>query len=245
MKSNRLWLIGTAIAVVAIVMLGWILGVSPKLSEAATAAQAADQIDAQNAVTQQEIAALQKAFENIDEVREQLDELGESVPSSADLPDFIRQLNAIGSLYGVSVTSISTGSAFIYAPSAVSAQPEVAAATALVAGSDFVVIPVTIKVSGTYASVLNFTRGLQAGERLFLVTSLSVVGGATPEAVAPARGQEPVASERSFSGEVSGQIYVVLDPNAPIDVEDVEDEVNPTPTATPTATPTPTATATP
>ena len=50
MTGNRIWMIGTALAIVGIVLLGWFLGVAPKLAEARSANEQRTTVEAQNAL---------------------------------------------------------------------------------------------------------------------------------------------------------------------------------------------------
>ncbi len=43
----------------------------------------------------------------------------------------------------------------------------------LITAENFVAIPVSIEISGEYSAILNFVKGLQSRDRLFLVSTLS------------------------------------------------------------------------
>ena len=72
-----------------------------------------------------------------------------------------------------------------------------------ITAANFVAIPVALKVSGTYSKVLDFVKGLQAGERLFLVTTF-----ATTEL------KDPTSAASQVSASVGGLVYVLLDNGA-------------------------------
>ena len=63
-----------------------------------------------------------------------------------------------------------------------------------ITAANFIAIPIALKISGQYANVLNFVKGLQAGERLFLVTNLST------KTVVPS----------TVDADITGLIYVLL-----------------------------------
>jgi len=211
MKSNRLWLVGTAIVVIAVLALGYLLGISPKLTELAAGEASLTAVRAQNAQEQAKLLSLQEQFENIDELQEQLDELQAAIPSDVSLPDFIRQLNELAATTQVRIDSITTGLPEAYIT------PEVPG-TMLDADRNVVPLPAapaslitvnfSIKVSGPAGSIQNFTEGLQKGKRLFLARGLvinSVIVSATEDAEA----------STSFEGEIQGLAYVLEVPAAP------------------------------
>lgn len=253
MKSNRLWAIGTTIIVVAVVVLGWMLGISPKLAEAAGTSSTADQVDAENSALQQQIIALKAAYENIDAVREELDELEESMPPEHDIPDFLRELSAMAGEHAVTINSITIGNFALYASTNPTPSPEVAAATAAMGAQNLVMMPITLKLTGTDIPLINFNEDLQTGdERLFLTTKFVVQSGTSvtePPPVVTIDGevQPPAPAAVVFTAEITGFIFVVLNPNVVFEEPDeVEVEIEPeTPTPTPTPTePTPTPTET-
>jgi hypothetical protein len=88
-----------------------------------------------------------------------------------------------------------------------------------VTAANFVAIPVTISVNGTYGQALNFVDGLQHGKRLFLVTTFASTKSAEAAAPAPAptsgstsgSSSAPTQAAAAPSWTVGGYVYVVLD----------------------------------
>ena len=60
MKGNRLWLLGTVAVIVIVVVLGWFLGISPKLAEGDAAISQIADVNAQNAVQQAALGQLKE-----------------------------------------------------------------------------------------------------------------------------------------------------------------------------------------
>ena len=237
MGANRLWIAGTAILVVGVLALGWMLGISPKLAEAAAADKTRATVDAANLVSLQELAALKEQFEGIEDIRDELDELQKSVPVDGDIPDFIRQLNTLGATYGVAIDSISTGDATAWTPPAVpplDADGNPVDFSVVPAG--FAIMPISVSITGGYAQILAFTQALQHGQRLFLSTDLTVTTSTVDD-----------EGNAVFKGTVAGAIFVLQGQRA----REKDETETPTPTPTPTETPestdspTPTPTATP
>ena len=69
-----------------------------------------------------------------------------------------------------------------------------------ITAANFVAIPVTLQVAGSYSKVLDFVKGLQAGERLFLVTTFSTT-----------ESKESTSATGQVNASVGGLVYVLLD----------------------------------
>jgi Tfp pilus assembly protein PilO len=221
-SNNRLWIIGTALLVVATVALGWLLGISPQLKEAAKAASDTAAVDAQNVVNNAELERLKKQFAQIDDIRAEVDELNVSVPPTLDITSFLRQIDALATEHGVTVQGVTPTDAATFVPSEDEAAAEtetpapvppaddpaalaaeaVAAATANVADGQLITVGISVVVTGTYDQVLAFTRGLQLGDRLFMASDVTVVSKAGDTATGGAATGE-------YEGNVAGLIYVL------------------------------------
>lgn len=215
MRSNRLWGIGTAIVIVAVLALGWVLGVSPKLNELAGVTASLDAVNAQNQQHQLELAALEAQFENIDELRDELADLQAAVPSDVGLPDFIRQLNTLAAATGVAIDSISTSDPGAYSVPAVpgttvDAEGNVVALPA--APANLVTINTVIKIKGTPSAILLFVKGLQSGDRLFFISELAI---GEPTAPAATEGEDEAAAVEISTTEITGLTFVLEVPEAP------------------------------
>jgi Tfp pilus assembly protein PilO len=81
--------------VVAIVAMGWFLGVSPKLAEAATAGQQKAAAEAQNVVHESEIAVIKKQFDQLPALKSQLAVLRAAVPEGSGMSAFLDELHAL------------------------------------------------------------------------------------------------------------------------------------------------------
>ncbi|MFA0848746.1 type 4a pilus biogenesis protein PilO [Curtobacterium sp. WHRI 8282] len=201
MNRNRLSFVVALVAIGAVLAGAWFLGVQPQLAQAADNSSQQTDIDATNARNQAELARLQKASDALAETKTKLDALRASVPSTPSTDALLRELNGAATAAGVTVTSITVGDAKAYEPVAGQASEEPAASAsatpsaeptptaptartdAAINGSNFVVIPVTVAVQGSYDQALAFTKAVQSGQRLFLVTgiaSTSSDSGASP-----------------------------------------------------------------
>ena len=248
MNSTRIWSVGAALLITVILALGWLLGISPKLAEAQLADAALLETQAVNAGHELRLAEIKEQFEGLDELKEELDELQTALPSGADLPDLLDELDALGRANQVSYDNFTASEAQAYlAPApgtaappvptvpaeptettqadtteaAAAAEPAVpttvadpaseagptdtAAATPavspLVTESNFVAVTITLQVKGNESNVMGFLDGLQSTDRLVLVTDFSL--------------SNEGETAGQTTAQITGLIYVLLDPNAP------------------------------
>jgi Tfp pilus assembly protein PilO len=204
-SSTRLWIIGSMLLVIAIVAMGWFLGVSPKLAEAATAGQQKSEAEAQNVVHESEIAVIKKQFDQLPALKSQLAVLRAAVPAGNGMSAFLDELHALEQQNQVSLTDFKAGDGEPYTP-VKSTVPTVSTTNPLITADNFVAIPVSVTVSGDNTNIMRFVDGVQTGDRLFLVTSLKLdqdkAGATTTTKAAP-----PAA----FTATISGFVYVLLD----------------------------------
>ena len=232
MDKNKIWLIGSVLAMVLILALGGLLVVQPQLAAAAVADVDKTAVEASNAGQAAVLDQLRQDFAGIDVLRAELAPLNESVPSGTEMPAFVNQLDALASASQVTLTEISVADAVPYAPvvapvaaaptaesgattsaspspsptpSAVAIAPTAGVppvTSAEITAANFASLEVTVKVSGSYGNALNFVDGLQTGKRLFLVTGYSTA------AVTGADGQ----TSTDVAATVTGLVYVLVPP---------------------------------
>lgn len=208
MNFNRLWIIGCAILCVAVLAFGWVVGISPKISEASSAAAERVGVEATNDLHEIELANIKKQYANIADLRSQLDELRSQLPQTDDLAEFIGQLHEIEGANGVKVSNLTVGAATPFVAAA-DAESAAAAHAELVTEDNFIVIPIAVSVGGTYENVMKFVAGLQHGTRLFVMSNLTVSRGED----ATSGEQEPASTTPTFAADIAGFIYVLLDPS--------------------------------
>jgi Tfp pilus assembly protein PilO len=226
MTTNKWWLVGAALVIVLVVLSGFTLGISPKLEEVSVARATRTAALAQNEVYELQLAALQREFDSLETVQDELAVLRAAIPEGAALPAFIGQLDAIADRTSVTLTEFSSADAMPYlpvvpapdatapdatapdatAPDATAPDataPDGAAAGAavsttpspLVTAENFVAVPVTISITGSFDAVMEFLDGVQNGQRLMTVTAFS---------------SSPGAPDRQ-TGQIAGIVYVLLD----------------------------------
>jgi Tfp pilus assembly protein PilO len=194
--TTRLWALGTTIACIVIVALGWFFGVSPLLGRINAADAQRAVVEQQNATAAQRVERLKADFGNLAAVSEQLDRLRESMPPTADYDAFLGELNAIADADSVSLTT------FVPAEPGVLALDGSSTAAPAPPGSEpvpvddgsVVSIPVRLGATGGYSHLLDFLGDLQQAHRLYLVGDSSIEG-----------------EGRDYTITVDGYVFVTVD----------------------------------
>jgi Tfp pilus assembly protein PilO len=255
MDRDRLLTISLSGAIVVVLALGWVVGVSPVLAQAASADAERSALAASNQASQASIAVLKTKFAGIDKLTQELDVLNDSMPADANIPIFLRELDTLSNQNSVGLTNVLVSEATRYvppvdtteaatgspgstatptpspSPSPSSTTPTEPVVPAGAAGR-LVLIPVKITVSGTYDDIMAFVGGLQTGPRLYLISTLAVTG--------------TVDEPADYVGDLTGFVYALP---LPLGGASLADSASPTPSPTPSpsasATPSPSASATP
>jgi Tfp pilus assembly protein PilO len=229
--QHRLIMIATVLGAVVLLIVGALVLVQPQLAAAGVVDLQRADIEQQSETSRAELAELESDSGRLPELQAELDELRASIPASLDSSAYLTALGGLASSSGVTLSTITVESGQPYAVAAdAAADPAVLATivtSPLITADSFVLIPVSLGVTGSRDQVLAFLDGLQHGSRLFLVTSYSAAGGGDGGVVAT----------------ISGYIYVI--PTGATGNPGPDTFPTPTPAPTDTATPAPTGTATP
>lgn len=200
--NNKFWLLIAAILGVAILAMGWFLGVSPKLDEMNAANEQRASVEQQNALHEAKLKELKAQFAKIEELRTELKEGQLGLPPGDELSTFLGQLHTLETASGVTLTKFaaSDGQSYLPAPGTTASQ--------LVTADNFVAITIDLTVVGSRAQVIEFLNNLQYGDRLFLVTKLTLTQDQSGSA-------EDGEAEGGYTGTITGFVYVLVDPTAP------------------------------
>lgn len=188
MNENRLWTLGASFAIVVILLLGWMIGVSPKLGEAQLAAAEKATVDSQNTAQEAVNVVLREQFANLDALKLELEDFQRTIPEDPLVEDFIDFVKATAdATEAVTVESITLAEADATdlaaasqaAPTATKPPPAegAPAAPAPASTGSLYGLGLTIEVQGPPESVMDFTRGLQYGERIFFVSRVDFSSG--------------------------------------------------------------------
>jgi Tfp pilus assembly protein PilO len=200
----RLWAVGTAILCIALVALGWLIGVSPRLDQISASRQQQSQVNQQNELSRVRIAQLKADFANLDQVAAELEGLRHALPASADYTGFLEQLNAISGQNSVALSSFIPAAPVVFTatddPAASASSESSAPGTASSGGSSdladgtLIAIPVALSATGAYDDLLAFMGDLQGGDRLYLASGFSLTG-----------------ADDAYSLAVTGNVFVSID----------------------------------
>jgi len=212
MNKNKLWVMGSVLAIVVIIGGGWVLGIQPQLSAISNANQRRESVQIQNATNQALLIKLKKDYQGIVALKQQLDSLRMAVPSSAEMSTFVTELNSLASSHEVMVKSITVSDAKPYAASAATPGTTAAATTTnpKITSTNFILIPVQLSVTGPYAKVLDFVHHVQTGSRLFFVSMLSSSGSTDTKGTVNAK-RSTAATPEKVDATIGGLVYVLLD----------------------------------
>ncbi len=195
------WVAGAAGVCAALLVLTWFVLVGPKRAEAADLADQAASARQQNDSLQIRTAQLKAQFASLPQRQAELTTLVGQMPVTADVPRFVRTLDALAASSGVTLEGLTPGAgARLDAAAApagaagatgavgatgASGAPDAVGATGTAStpataaggtggGLDVVQVPMTITVKGPYFATVTFLKGLQTGQRAFLVGGLQV-----------------------------------------------------------------------
>jgi hypothetical protein len=257
---------------VAILAVGYFVGVAPKLADASAAAAQVQMADDQNAAEQATVDKLRGEYDNMSSLTAQLASLQLSIPSTPDGNGMVNEISTAASQSGVQFVSITFGEPVPFAnsapatavpPPATASTPtpaptstaapaaapttgtgtSAATATAPASGVAYTVA-VTLQVSGSTSQVMAFDTLLQNGTRLFLATTLGFGNSSSTTKTTGSASTTTVGDVGTFTG----YVFVVSGSSAiPVSAPapTASSTPIPTPTGTPTPLPTPTGTATP
>jgi len=236
-NANRIWGIATALVVVLVLALGWLLAVQPLLTQASANDSQRAGVEATNAAQAALVASMKEKAANVEQYRAELAVLRDvSIPGAAELPEFYRLLDRIARELEVRIASLTVGDPRLYGQGG-DGQPLPAEGliaplpTGRLAGSLYM-IPVTIVLEADPAEVLVFASALQ-----LITTAEGQEQGLTePSRLVVQTDLSASASEQS-RGTIEAVIFVIDDPQVPPEATEPQPEPTPAPTPSPTATP--------
>lgn len=171
--SSRIWTFATVFVMILVIALGWFLGISPKLADAARFDAERRSVEGQNDVARATIAQLEADFENIDELREQIEDLRAEFPTDAAYDSAIEELlttliSAGLTLQNVGINEPAPTTAATLAEGETPPEPEIDGDGVLPTGS-LLRISISVTVTGPLASTLAFIEALQTSPRFSIV----------------------------------------------------------------------------
>ncbi|HEY0188701.1 MAG TPA: type 4a pilus biogenesis protein PilO [Cellulomonas sp.] len=162
LSARRLWMIGAALAAAVLLLLGWMLLISPQLDNAEASRTEAQETADANDLLRLRIVALADDYANLSTLQAELETLRGQFPTGLELPEFVRRISALASESGATVQNVTRS------------EPTVREDVATVWE-----VPVSLTVAGTHDQVLAYVERLQGvDDRLFLVSGFSLTADA-------------------------------------------------------------------
>lgn len=187
MTRTRKWSLFTALAVVLVMLAGWMLLVSPTRSSADQAREQAASQETHNDQLKAQIADLQAKQKNLPQQQAIIAQVQQQIPQNPQLPALIRSITSMATSAGVDVHTFTP----VQPTASAAAPPENAVGPA---GQTLQTINVELQVLGTYANIERFLNKMESLKRSLLVTGLTLninadtaaTGGSAPAAAAGA-----------------------------------------------------------
>ncbi|WP_394552997.1 hypothetical protein ACDF64_01400 [Agromyces sp. MMS24-JH15] len=188
MNRNRIIQLVLVVGMIAIVALGFVLGIQPQLAMQASADGQRATVEAGNTAQAATLAALEEDAANTTDLESQWAAASKSIPDGTGIPEYLREVDAVAAANGVRVTGLTIADAAPYQVQTAtvdaggSAEPTATVPQPLqdsrITAGNFAYFAVDLQVTGSYEQVLGFVNGLQAGDRLMLVTNLTTTKNA-------------------------------------------------------------------
>lgn len=205
-QAERLWLIGGGIVILVLLLIGFFFFISPQRSQTSAVNSQVTAAQAQNSALEAHLAALREQSKGLAKYEAQLKTAQQALPSGADVANFLRALQSLGSATQTNVANMTVGAATPVTPAAppgatAAAAPTAAAGPNTAPASEVLSYTISIQVSGTPVALNRFLEQLQAVQpRAILITQLSEsTGTGGPGVNTPAGGTSLQLSMQAFA----------------------------------------------
>jgi Tfp pilus assembly protein PilO len=225
MEKMRQWSILTAVAVLALLVGGWFLLVSPQRSHAASLRSQANDQNATNDSLQSRIQQLQQQKLGLPAQQRLLNQIAAQVPNNPELPTLIRQLSRASTVAGVDLVSMAPSTPALVAPPLAATSTSVpatttttttssssAAAPAAPVAANLARIPLVLTVQGSYANIEKFFHSVEKLGRATLVQQFTLVPAAG--AGATGAGGKPLPAD-TLTATINASVFESPDVLAP------------------------------
>lgn len=212
--SPRTWALGAAVAAVLLALASWFLVLAPQRAEASGLQEQAAGVRETNAALSAQVEQLRLQYARLPEAAAELAALQAALPPQLALAELTRDLDATALSTGITVMSVTAA-----LPKPVAAAPGTDPAAPAPASTDpaapvpaqgaagVVQSEVAIQVVGSLPGCQAFLRTLQASERNYLVTGLSI----TAETGSEADAGKPATANGDVTMGITGQVFVLPD----------------------------------
>lgn len=176
-NRNTVWVAGTAALALLMLVATYFLLVQPQRASASDLADQTQQVRDSNLAIQERTEQLKAQFATLGDEKQQLAADKASLPSSAELPQLLRQLDGYARTSGVTLTNVTPGTAEAFVADGAAA-PATAASTGATSASGVLALPLSLQVNGSFAQVELFVKNVQADmKRYYAVSTLDLQNG--------------------------------------------------------------------
>lgn len=179
MNKTRQWTVFTAVAVLVVLVGGWMLLISPQRSKAKDLDNQATSAQQQVTRLHAQLAQLLAQKRNLPEQQKILAQIATKIPGDPAEPTLIRQLQGAAHTAGVDLSQLNPSTPTqVTAPTgatATTATTTTATASTATASTPLWQIPIAITVNGSYFNVEMFEHSLEQLPRAMLVTGMTIV----------------------------------------------------------------------
>lgn len=118
MPKTAPWVLGAAFAAVVILVLAWVVGISPQLDRARQADDEAEGVELQNVGLAARLETLRDQFAHLDEYKAELEAIQRQIPPTDEEPSLTREIEAATTSAGIFLVSITTEDAQLFTSAA-------------------------------------------------------------------------------------------------------------------------------
>lgn len=227
MSKMRQWTIFTVVAVLVVLVAGWLMLVKPEKSKVSSLKSQASAQNQANQLLLTQIESLQAEQKDLPQQQLTLAKFSTEVPDNAAEPTLIRQLTTAANGAGVDLISITPSDASAVAATSPSVTTPTAPTSTATPGTTtaggatstpaapaatLYQLPVALGISGSYANMISFFQALEKLPRAMIVAAWSMCpidnggGGSGGAGAASCSAPTPPSNKTPPSGTLGGTV---------------------------------------
>jgi type IV pilus assembly protein PilO len=204
----RQWTVFTVLAVIAVLVAGWMLMIKPQRSHAADLRDQATQVQSGNDQLRNQISSLKAQAKDLPKQQARLAVIEQKIPDNPALPSLIRSLSDAADGAGVDLVSLAPSQPTALASTGTPATTVTAGKPAAPAAPALEQVPVTLSVTGTYFNIEQFVSNLEGLQRAIIVDGWSMAPGAKGgAAAAPGAPAAPAATDQ-LTAQIQARVFM-------------------------------------
>lgn len=198
-SSPRFWMVGGIAASVLLLVLGWLLLISPRMQAVAETRQQAVDLQQQTDTTMAQVRKLQQQAQDLPAQIRALARIQRQIPSSVNVPALLRDIQRVAKRHDVEISTLTPGTITVFqaaeesnsqtSPSEPVASPDAATKPTpkqlpedlgqgrLPDGVGLSYVPISITAGGEFNDVKLFTAEIEELRRAYLITSVQLSRG--------------------------------------------------------------------